>query len=319
MKATHQDLPATTADQGAQGSNVSTKTPASRIIGFTNNLIATSVVIVIALAVGSQLISLWGRPDTPNNETPGTIRTWSAIENCAIEFGDHPYSVSRRSFQGSRDQVIQVLTENCKKILETAPVPIGATGDAEAQMIADAESLIPVAMVSGKWRIFQVENPQRESLPMVIGLRDNCEPTSDSSSTRLVTWAFAIPAGELDWTTLVCRTSTGASVRRLEELQLLIPNGSQRTLGINGDQGGKLIAFTGGKPESVKRFFEQLAERKNWTLMDWRETSSSWQTKLYPNDSDGFSEVQIQLSVDTDQILRGLLVIEPHRKRKNTQ
>lgn len=311
MKIPHQDLPATTEDQLAQDSDSVQTSPASRLIGFTNNLLATSIVIVVALAVGNQLISLWGREDAANVNASSMTTAWPAIESCAIEFGNRPYSMTRQRINGNADRAVQYLSEKCQSILRSEPDPIGPTGEAESRMITDAETLTPLATDEGKWRLFQVKNPGGESLPMVVGLRDNCESNSTEGSSRLVTWGIAMPLGESDWTALVCCTNAGSDQRRSELMELLTPAEARRTLGINGDNGGKLIGFTGGEPESAKRFYQQLAERKNWTLMDWRRTGDSWQSKLLSNSSDEFSEIQIQLSYDSTQNLRGLLVVEP--------
>lgn len=311
MKISHQDLPATTEDQCAQDSSPTPRSPSSRIVGFTNNLLATSVVIVVALAVGNQLISLWGRPDASSTESPHMTSAWPAIENCAIEFGNRPFSMTSQRIEGDAEHAVQFLSKNCQEILRSAPEPVGPVGEAETRMISDANSLTPLATDEGKWRLFQVKNPQGDSLPMVIGLRDDCESQGSSGTTRLVTWGLAMAAGETEWTALVCQTSPTSSPQQQNELDLLIPNGARRTLGINGNNGGKLIGFTGSQAESVKRFYQQLAERKNWTLMDWKQTSSGWQGKLLPINSDKISEVQIQLSVDSNLELRGLLVVEP--------
>ena len=311
MKISHQDLPATTEDQGAQDTDSVTPSPASRIVGFTNNLLATSVVIVVALAVGNQLITLWGRQDSSNIDATNMTSVWPAIENCAIEFGGRPYSMTRQQIEGDTDRAVEYLSEKCQKLLRAEPDPVGTVGESEARMIADAKSLTPLAMDEGRWRLFQVKNPNGDNLPMVVGLRDNCDSISESGSSRLVTWGIAMPSGEKAWTALVCSTNAGTDQRSSELLDLLTPLDSRQTLGINGDNGGKLIGFTGGEPESAKRFYQQLAERKNWTLMDWRRTGDSWQSKLLPNSAEEFSEIQIQLSFDSTQNLRGLLVVEP--------
>ncbi len=319
MNTSHPDPPTSIAVRGAQNSNGSLKSPASRMVGFTNNLLATSVVIVVALAVGNQLIALWGRPSQNTNNSATLVSGWPEFENCAIEFGNRPYTMTRRCIRGDREHAVRSLTKSCQQILQTSPAPSDTMGDAEARMIDGAENLTPMACENGKWRLFQVKNPQNDNLPMVIGLRDDCEQSRYHEASRMVTWGIATPTGESSWTLFVCRSSDNHNPihKNPKNHAELVPHGSRKSLGISGEHGSQLVGFTGGEPTAIKQFYQQLAQKKMWKF-NWEQTTSGWQCKLTPDPNESFG-VQIQLTLDANQLLRGLVIVQPKTIQGKTE
>jgi hypothetical protein len=292
------------ANQPNELAKVAPKSAGQRIVGFTNNLLATSVIIVVAIVVGTQLISLW-RPNNSSHSKPtAPFAEWPSVEECSIEFGDRPYSLTRQQFNGNETQATGALREHCQRALKSSPNPAKPMGTAEAKMIEDAKVLTPIASAPDSWRIFQVRNPEGRNIPMVIGLRDDCP---GANATRMVTWGMALMASESNWNLFVCTTSESASTSDGSDL---IPPNSKRTLALRSEEGAQLIGFSGGDPETVKRFYSRLSKSNNWKQTEWKQSGVNWQCQLWEKDSTEKRGIRVQFGLDDQDKLRGLLVVE---------
>lgn len=309
MTTSHQDLTSATADRGAQEPKSKARTAAGRLVGFTNNLLATSVVVIVALTVGNQLIALWSQTDSSLANDTAAVSDWPETANCAIEFGDHPYSLTRRQFRGDHSQAVQELSLHCQRILETSPDPSGPLGENEAKMIRDAKQLVPISAQPGEWRLFQVKSPHGDQLPMVIGLRDNCDLSSGENRCRMVTWGLATPVGESHWTLFISTSNPGGNAgNATSRFDEFVPTSATKSLGIRNDNGSELLGFSGGELSQVKQFYRRLARQNDWEF-SWEESTIGWQCQLTQSNRDDRT-VRIQLTLDANKKLRGLIFFE---------
>lgn len=301
----HEPVETAPVDQGS-----SKPTLAKQITGWTNNLLATSMVLVVALAVGSQLIGMWSdRPDSSSDLDSGNLTAWPQLESCAIEFGNRPYQLHRKQLNATRDEVTRLLQRDCREILESNPVPSGPMGPAERRMLASSISVSPVEEVVGRWRLIQVRDPAGNQLPMFIGIKDN---NQESGESRMVVWGIAMGSGEDQWTTFVCQGVAADDSNQQNGREFPIPPGSHRTLTIGDHNEGYLIGFSGGDPGTAKRFFNRCLDRQNWLIkQDWRQLANGWQAVFVSEVENQKSEINIQLLVDRDETLRGLVAIQP--------
>jgi len=190
------------------------------ITTWTSNLLATAVVIIIALAVGTQLVSSF-RPDeaSPESEIGKLANAWPALESCALEFGDSPVQLHRESIIGDRKQAVEALVNRCRLALEQKALPlnseasndpIGQTQNSDSNnqsqndlvaKIVNSTVAPPIEEKKGEWRIFHVETTDsHQHLPLVVGVRDNLDSKSDrrnsdsrKTQTQMVVWGLAMP------------------------------------------------------------------------------------------------------------------------------
>ncbi len=284
---------------------------AKRITNWTNNFLATSVVIVVALACGTQLVSLWAETDTmENSQPPVVLAAWPTMESCALEFGSRPYQLSRANISGDRSETIRFLIDRCKRAMDRTPNPVGGIGTAESKMIASSASLKPIESKPGKWRLFQVDDPSGESLPMVIGIRDDCPGTATS---RMVVWGIGMVEGKGKWTVYVCEATQKTESMAGEKSFFDIPPGTKRTLSISDHNGGGLIGFKGGIEKDVKQYFGRQAKSNDWAkIQDWKNIRTS-DHAIFEETGRHTRQINIQLTLDSNQQLRGLIMIQPTR------
>lgn len=197
-----------------------------RITGWTSNLIATALVIIIALVGGRQLVSSF-QPESAlavQASQPTLVEAWPELEFCSLQFGDSTVTIDYSKFDGDREKAYQYLQSKCAVVLQkgsgagvsTLADPIEAIGPNESQMLEQCKDLTPSIAEPGQWRIFRVGDFGAEKnlakriagigsksnralsaqsfkgmgLPMVIGIRDDCPGTTPS---RLITWGMALP------------------------------------------------------------------------------------------------------------------------------
>lgn len=281
-----------------------------RITNWTTNLLATAVVIMIALVAGSHLVSTFGSLTRETEDLPFAdelTNTWPALESCALQFGDSNIELQRDAFKGNREEVIDFLQAKCQNVLMHSIAPADEIGEQESKLLNEllkSNSLQSVQQSPGEWRIFHVDKSPAESpLPLVVGIRDNVpsqshnDTSEDASQTcsRLAVWGMALPDGssQNDTTTATGDNDQTPHDRRSPSVETngqwtsfvgrivddnelsqlknnLIPDTARRTLAITGPNGSTLIGFSGGKPNPTKQFFDQLASDHSWN------TTQAW-------------------------------------------
>ena len=320
------------------------------ITAWTSNLLATAVVIIIALVAGKHLVSSFGTLTQEANDSPLSselVQAWPTLESCALQFGNSNLELQRDSLSGSRDQVVGFLRAKCRAILEKGDLVVGEQGSEESKLInelLEKQTLKPVEQNSGRWRIFEIENAKVNSpLPLVIGILDNGSIEATSKKSRLAVWGLALrsspendkgknkvvkdndPQGSTDdiehprietenWTSFVGRAAVPTALNQLKND--LIPDDSQRTVSIAGVDGGSLIGFKGGDLDQTTAFFDRLASNRSWkTTQRWRKSAGSVSARYELPKESPAQAVQVQLydnpgQSSPAQMLRGMLVLQ---------
>ena len=296
---------------------------------WTNNLIATSVVVIMALVVGRHLVSSWVGEgtglDLAGNEQPvksGVTSVSPNLSNTSLQFGDGAYVLLRQQLPLTGKPAGEALLERCRQALIHAPTPAFEATSSEKALIEKARHWQPVEQQLGEWRLFNgldsidlVDDSDQSldsltgALPMIIGLRDNCP----NQATRLVVFGLALPATDSTTTTLVFQAN-GVETN----LRFPIPAGCRRTLVVGTDQQGQLAGFVGGTLQDAKAFYDQSSAVIDWKAIgQWKLHGVTWSRRFVVNEDSGTiqnsRQVCVQLSLDESQIVRGMLVIEPVR------
>ena len=301
-----------------------------RITNWTSNLLATAIVIVIALVAGTQLISYWvpngARAEVADSELADA---WPALDACSLQFGAAPFELIREQMTGDEEAVKLQLQNHCRRVLEDDPLPARAIGPQEQKMIESSVELIPVEQRAGKWRIFHSQKFAVESdggqaelssqLPIVLGIRDDCPDQSSESgmTSRLVVWGIALAGEDETWTTYVGKSAPQTSLAKLP--QNWIPANSRRTLAISDKNGGSLIGFVGGPIEEAIDFYDRLATENGWTLSSpWQKSNKTWVARFTPQADSPVAGIQVQLHLNHNEQSRGILLVQSKSTHKGS-
>ncbi len=293
-----------------------------RIVAWTSNLLATAVVMVIALVAGTQLVSYWV-PEESTAETSGfeLADAWPVFDACSLEFGAAPFELVREHATGGEDVVIRMLQDRCRRVLENNTLPARAIGPQEQKLIETSTQLTPIEQQSGKWRIFRSQKFPGEGdleaqelssqLPLVLGIRDDCPDQSAESgmTSRLVVWGIALAGDDETWTTYVGNAATKSNSAHRQ--QNWIPRFSKRTLAISDQKGGALVGFVGGDVTEAIGFYNDLANQNGWTLASpWQESNEGWLARFTAGPDSSFAGIQVQLHVNHNQAMQGILLVQ---------
>jgi len=137
----------------------------------------------------------------------------------------------------------------------------------------------------------------------------------------MVVWGIALPNADENWTTFVSFADSSAA-GGTSDLDFPIPDVSRKTLSMAGQDGNQLIGFSGGQINEAIAFYKQWASENNWTEKSTRNTNQHWhQEYLPPESKTGIQAggIQVQLMVDSQDNLRGLLVVQANTKFKNKE
>ncbi len=278
----------------------------TKITNWTSNFLATAVVLIIALTVGTQLISSFrwedegGLSRTANTEL---IQAWPVLESCALEFGDLPFQLERESARCDRERVVALLQDKCRQALEQDAIPVGPMTTKETaaiQSLIQKSHTVPIEERKGKWRIFHIETTDGQlNIPLVVGVRDNVDLKNGTPNesdmmglnSRLVVWGLGMPsesglASETIPTTDIQSKNSSAEAdsdrvvhnwttfvaRSAPESpahtgrRKLVPLNFDRTLAIANENGTSMIGFKGPEANQAISFYNQLAVSENWEV-----------------------------------------------------
>ena len=331
IKRTVPDNPALHGAADGRGTAHRQRPVATQIFGWTNNLIATAVVIVIALAVGTHLIAWWRPAPEPDSGPPTSLQSWSTMESCALVFGDSPHSLIHEQTNGAIDDVYDFLTKKVTAVLERSPDPVGSIGPEEMRMLTSTQDLPPFDERTGKWRLFQVRDPLGRGLPTVIGIRDDCMITQQNQQrSRMTVWGIAMPSSENEWTSF---TSFASAENKSEsstgrQFELPTPDGSRKTVSLADPQdGSQMVGFVGGSISDSIAFYESWATANNWSTkfnsVDLPTLQTDWQQTFLPPEkpNDDLHQVcfRVVLNVGANNQVRGLVVTQPNTTQPSTK
>ncbi len=285
---------------------------ARRMVGWTTNLLATTVVLVLALAGGRELISWWGLSSATESLSSASQEAsdWTVPwQSCLVQFGDAPFALQRDSVSGDVDHALEQLRRRCRKVLSEQPSAPVEMGPAEAKLLAAYRDRKPVEEQPGAWRLYETRQP----MPLVVGIRDDCDAhaageNGQAANSRLVVWGMAVPESPQSWSTYTCRTAPGSSAAS-KSTAVPVPPGCHRTLNIADENGNMLIGFYGGDPTEAMQFYNAWAARENWRIArDWQRGGSAYSARYVPADA-RHDAINVQLAVDDTQTMRGLMIV----------
>ena len=299
-----------------------------KVSEWTSNFLGTAVVVLVAIVFGSYLVSSWQFDDQPPSVTVAeVVGAWPQLEKCSLEFGDSTVQLEREKFLGTKNEVLEKLTLECRKALQLKASPTAPVGKAERAMIERMDGEQAVAQVAGEWRIYFVaELPGSGQFPQVIGIRDDCANPSlksekvataetDWPSSRLVTWGVAMPVEKESWTTYVSKASTGSS--QLGVQGSLVPTDAKRTLGMWDPNRASVVGFSGGSLADAKLYYLALAEKNDWKIVSqWHQSGNNWNASFASNAESKLEGIQVRLHVNHNQPLRGLVTLTARRLSK---
>ncbi len=213
---------------GASSAPASFATVARKVSGWTTNLLATGLILVVALGLGRQLIGWWRiEPDEVMPMLPADgpgLGDADASAPATLEFGDSPYAIERRSVRGDRAEALGQLLISCRQAAAQSDPPLAPPGDAEQQLLETVQHLQPLVR-SGEVRFYGPD----AGFPLLIAVA----PAQSSGQHELPPDSLSAPenrAESLPDASRAGRRSAGRSAWRVAR-----PRGS---LG-NGGCGGR--------------------------------------------------------------------------------
>ena len=309
--------------------SISSPTLSKRITGWTSNLLATAVVVILALTVGRQLVSYWSASDNVPASSSNLVEAWPILESCALQFGNSPYQLQRTQMMTTNEGVLDSLSQDCQRLLTEQAAPVGRPTEAELKMIEASTGLVPLAEEKGEWRIFSVDQSVGGiELPTVLGIRDDLRNEQGEAESRLVVWGMALKGQTIqppdpvenkgspdlpaaaNWTTYVCRSSDQ------NQIEVAIPSTSRRTMSISDSRGAQLTGFAGGSAEEAKQFFDDWSVDHQWRQIGAWQKSGETIMALFEANSDNPESIgdgqQIRIRLSSDrETLRGLISVSP--------
>lgn len=285
---------------------------AKRISSRTTDLIAIAVVLIGGLSIGRQLVEWWrAEPEVGVPVVAGESETnpWgTGAAPVLLEFGDAPLALSRQNVSGDRETALRLLVARCEAAVRETKAPTPLANDAAESLVARTQALEPVAEEPGVWRVYRLD----QHFPLVLGVRRFPVAENDRAAPpwSLVCWGLAVPLGDADWSTFTFLASdaAGGAVP-----QFGLPPGSRRILGLRGDAGDGLIAFSGrGNVEQWMEFFDREFEQRGLSATEgWQVSPAAWSARFVSTRTRPVRRIDIGFSRDATGALTGLIQVAP--------
>jgi hypothetical protein len=209
---------------------------AARIIARrATDLLAISLIAVVGLSAGREIIAWWRTDDATVSAGAGIgdpLVDWSS-RSVEIEFGTGSPAVRRIPFRGDDAAAKHRLIQLAREALvgsETAARPVPAE---EADWIAALKNFEP-----------EESQPELGTIYAPPGFLPSIAATKSivaaEGAEQLVAWGMALPTGENTWTLLMF-VPTGIA----EERRVVLPRGAQPLLSWRDGAGNEVISFYG--------------------------------------------------------------------------
>lgn len=254
-----------------------------RISGWTTNLLATAIVVLIVVLFGRQLVALWRPPQS--FQTPQAENQLAAFDDpftpLQLEFGNSPMVLHRQPFLGDQDAALRQLCQACAEQLEKLPWPASKTVPAaEAALLARVTKRPPLKLVPPDGALYQLD----DSMPFVVGTKKGAGGLPNGSvgnlAERVVTWGIAVPGPDEGWTLYSFGTrgdEVHAESAASSVASVPLPPGAERILTMRWPSGGRVTAFRGaGGPGQWIKFFDDWFEARGADrTIAWRGQGAS--------------------------------------------
>lgn len=266
--------------------------------GWTTNLLAIGLVLVIAVGLGRQLVEWYGLDAVP---TPGPIElplgaldpNDSGAQPPRLEFGDQGYSLVRDTLVGDREAAVAKLRERCRTLLESAGEPTRAPGQSELRFLEQSAGRAPLEQQAGRWEIHQFEG----DFPLLVAIRTQppaANPSLAEPARRVLAWGLVVPADERTWNLYLYQAAGTATDAAAVARRLPLPAGCRRTLSLVGNRGESTIGIAGSAAvQTWVQEFDRGYQQLGWKSRGWRVAGGVWQARYdSPRAIEGHVEVR---------------------------
>ena len=249
---------------------------ARKVSGWTTNLLATGLILVLALGLGRQLVGWWridpnqALPPLPTDQLgPGSTDPTAPY---TLEFGDSPFSIDERTVHGDRAEAAGQLLAACRLAATESSAPAEPPAAAEKKLLETVRLLEPLE-VAGEVRLYGPETgfpllvavapaPQAAQLDSPpIGPKsaenrtenapESAAPAADdaaaaqlgASRDRVLVWGMAASAGDQVWSLYTFRLGQRRAAPAVQVPSVSLPPGSHRTMALRDARGETLLGF----------------------------------------------------------------------------
>lgn len=315
---------------------------ARRMRSRTVDLIGISLIAIMTLSFGRQLINWWRAPtetDVRNQVAEGPLWHWGADgQPLSMEFGDRPQVLTRQTVTGSFETARDTLAARLRSAIEQAPPVTSEIEPAERDFLKLAQTLRPFEELPGDWSLYTF----KDQFSFMFGLRQQTaavtasttgpaeQRSSSGQEPRLACWGFVLGTEQSGWIVLAFHqapaTRTGSSAGSTqdtgpsrEQTAAAVefwPEGARRILSARDEVGNQVLSFTVARPASklMQEFDDWGQQVQAKQIGEWIRTGEIAVTRMELPDG---ATVSLQLNQEPDGTSRGILFWDrPPTKRE---
>lgn len=335
-----------TPEDGQQPEPRSGKQPsfaalARRITGWTSNLAATAMVVLLCLGVGRTLLDWNRREPEAITASPGADLDTAAIP-LTVEF-PHTPNLRRTAATGDREairaELRQRIVQATKNMAADAQRRQAAArrvpGDTESQLLALAQGRAAAVAEPGRWEVHEfigtfplwvgfVQGSSDAGNEQTVEKANRAGDAASSAGLRLAAWGMAVPSGGDRWNLYLQESfqpeeGSGDSAGEQPGSQAPpLPRGCHRTLALGAGQGQRMIGFAGeATADDCRAHFDRWAGSLDPPqTFTWYGEGNAWVATLQmpptnPTAAARGLSIRIQLSGDPRGGVLGLISLQP--------
>jgi hypothetical protein len=277
---------------------------------WASNLLVSGVVIVVAIALGREVLQWWyvdpapmalGRPNNSGAPADVTLDDPLGLPGTSEElrFGELPFAFGHGVVEGKAEKAVDVLARECERAAALADAAEREPGPAEQRLLALLQGEKPRSTTGNRWSTYVIVRP----VPMAVAVSGSEQ--LPAARRRVLAWGLLLPeqmeapptsssplaqpsapshATRWGWFTWRPSQSDGISSEATQSWPQL-PHG-QRSLSIRTVDGGARIAYVGsGTPDRWREAFDRWFAEQGWQgspnmsadndLTDFQESNSA--------------------------------------------
>jgi hypothetical protein len=296
-----------------------------RMVGWTNNLLATAVILLVVLTFGFQTIQSW-YPKAP--ESGAVLSTSPILDDSAfqLDFGDVGGRWKRADFVGTDPELFTEMISLTRREIASGNLDFRAQETASWAALSDHLQRQTAAWSDDQGhRIYVQDGPIPLAVACLLASDRATPPDSEPRSLLMGCWTLALPAGSLKptaegpqrttgfdeddsnaWTLVLCQPQPGSLWEKGS--QQLVPDFFSAEFSVVDDTGQTLKKFKAERSLAETRDKIDLYwHEQGWTKIQWLESATRVQGICV---TDSGRKIRVDL-LSTPEGTQGLVTDQP--------
>lgn len=308
-------------------SSARSKSLGKQVVGWTHNLIASAIILMVMLTFGFQIVRSW-YPRSPATEGITPQASLAQEPTVELDLGKAGGSWTRIEFAGTREEMLAEMIEMTRYEIESNRIHFHEEPDTSWKTLSDQLQNQEAAWSDALGhRIYMQDGP----VPLAVACRGAIDhpafAASEKGSLLVGCWTLALPAGRMEnvdadltgaepavvrsWTLIVCHPQSTESKNSAAVLS--IPQRFRTIYSIADGVGHSMAKFVSDLTlDETRKEMDQHWRDRGWTEVEWSDVRQVGEESYLQGHCQVAGRVKIRVDLNSTRMgTQGLITDQP--------